>query len=150
MSLNLDPALRPRGLIYEKEYTAKPNSISMYRTSDFNMYIRPPNPDRQDEPRDDFIISGVVIVHLTKPRKVKTLRVRFLAEARLAYPGESNRHYGWRFTLTGISHADRPWEDDVIFERNLTIDDGKNGVEGWLMEAGPQRYVHPLHSAPPI
>jgi hypothetical protein len=29
----------------------------------------------------------------------------------------------------------------VIFERNLTIDDGKNGVEGWLMEAGPQRYV---------
>lgn len=88
MSLNLDPALRPRGLIYEKEYTAKPNSISMYRTSDFNMYIRPPNPDRQDEPRDDFIISGVVIVHLTKPRKVKTLRVKFLAEARLAYPGE--------------------------------------------------------------
>ncbi|KAJ9111408.1 hypothetical protein QFC19_001177 [Naganishia cerealis] len=85
------------------------------------MYIRPPNPENQNEPRDDFIISGVVIVHLTKPRKVKALRVKFLAEATLAYP-------------------DRPWEADVIFERNLTIDDGKNGVEGVYMEAGPQRF----------
>jgi hypothetical protein len=88
MSLNMASAHRPRGLIYEKEYTAKPNSISMYRTSDFNMYIRPPNPDQEDQPRDDFIISGVVIVHLTKPRKVKALRVSFMAEARMAYPGE--------------------------------------------------------------
>jgi hypothetical protein len=88
MFINSGPAVRPRGLIYDKEYTTKPNSISVYRTSDFNMYIRPPHPDRQDEPQDDFIISGVVIVHLMKPRKVKTLQVRFLAEARLAYPGE--------------------------------------------------------------
>jgi hypothetical protein len=36
---------------------------------------------------------------------------------------------------------DRPWEDDVIFQRDLTLDDGKGGVEGWLMEAGPQRLV---------
>ncbi|KAJ9114666.1 hypothetical protein QFC22_005542 [Naganishia vaughanmartiniae] len=86
------------------------------------MYIRPPNPENHGEPRDDFIISGVVIVHLTKPKKIKALRVRFLAEATLAYP-------------------DRPWESDIIFERNLTIDDGKNGVEGVYMEAGPQRYV---------
>lgn len=88
MAFNLNLIRRPRGFTYEKEYTAKPNSISVYRTSDFNTYIRPPHPDRQDEPRDDFIISGIVIVHLTTPRKVKTLRVKFLAEARLAYPGE--------------------------------------------------------------
>lgn len=89
MSLNMTGPVRPRGLIYEKEYTAKPNSISVYRTSDFNMYIRPPNPENHGEPRDDFIISGVVIVHLTKPKKVKALRVKFVAEATLAYPGRS-------------------------------------------------------------
>lgn len=140
MSLNMAQPVRPRGLIYEKEYTAKPNSISVYRTSDFNMYIRPPNPDHQDQPRDDFIISGVVIVHLTKPRKVKALKVKFVAEARLAYPGQCFAAIHDDLDAEILArYTDRPWEDDVIFERDLTIDDGKNGVEGMLMEAGPQR-----------
>ena len=79
------------------DFTTRPNSISIVRTSDFNHYIQPPtsNPtsssaleDGQQPPRDDFVLTGFVVVNLTKPKRARSLKVSFVAEVRLAYPGE--------------------------------------------------------------
>lgn len=69
------------------DFHTRPNSINIVRTSDFNHYIQPPA--SPGEPRDDFIVTGFVIIHLTKPRLAKALKLRFIAEVRLAYPGKS-------------------------------------------------------------
>mgnify|MGYP006950204451 CR=1 FL=1 len=87
--------LHLKGALPQDAYFNNPSSISIYRTSDLIAFVRPPNPEgrivgeQQEEPNDDCIITGVVIVHLTQPRKVAALRVRFLALCRLAFPSES-------------------------------------------------------------
>jgi hypothetical protein len=72
------------------DFTTRPNSIAIVRTSDFNHYIQPPGDNVQDSqvPRDDFVLTGFVVVNLTKPRRAMSLKVSFVAEVRLAYPGE--------------------------------------------------------------
>lgn len=78
------------------DFTTRPNSIAIVRTSDFNHYIQPPKSNAngdvegyEGEPRDDFVLTGFVVVNLSKPRRAMSLKLRFVAEARLAYPGES-------------------------------------------------------------
>lgn len=93
MSLAFLPAPRPAGVVHD--FQSKPNTITIVRTSDFNQYIRPPTNDT--EVREDFVLTGFVIVHLREARKAKELKIRFVAEARLAYPGEleeRHRHAG--------------------------------------------------------
>jgi hypothetical protein len=86
--------LHLKGLLPQDAYLNNPNAISIYRTSDLIALVRPPNPEgqiegqQQEEPNDDCLITGVVIVHLTQPRKVAALRVRFVALCRLAFSGE--------------------------------------------------------------
>lgn len=90
------------------DFTTRPNSIAIVRTSDFNHYIQPPTPAQASEevPRDDFVLTGFVVVNLSKPRRAMSLKLRFVAEARLAYPGESTLCYamsigiGWRVVLS--------------------------------------------------
>lgn len=111
-----------------REVHTKPNTISIFRTSDLNNYVRPPVPREtgSDEdtqpPRDDFWISGVVIVHFAKRRRVRGLQVRFVAEATLAWP-------------------DRPWEECILLERTLKIgfDDDQRGM---ILEPGPQKFAY--------
>lgn len=88
--------LHCRGLLPHDAYLNNPNSISIYRTSDLIAFVRPPVPqelkdvERQEEPNDDCIVTGVVIVHLTQTRRVVALRVRFVALCRLAFPSGSS------------------------------------------------------------
>lgn len=87
--------LHLKGLLPQDAYLNNPNAISIYRTSDLIALVRPPNPEgqiegqQQEEPNDDCLITGVVIVHLTQPRKVAALKVRFVALCRLAFSSES-------------------------------------------------------------
>ena len=69
------------------DFTTRPNSIAIVRTSDFNHYIQPPSGIDVEVPRDDFVLTGFVVVNLSKPRRAMSLKLRFVAEARLAYPG---------------------------------------------------------------
>lgn len=57
-----------------ESYTTKPNSLKVVRTSDYLQYIKPP-PKREtdydfERPREDFLVEGLVVVNLTKRRKV--------------------------------------------------------------------------------
>jgi hypothetical protein len=92
--------LHCRGLLPQDAYLNNPNSISIYRTSDLIAFVRPPNPqgdvEQQEEPNDDCIVTGVVIVHLTQPRRVMALRVRFVALCRLAFPSECGIELAYR------------------------------------------------------
>jgi hypothetical protein len=91
--------LHCRGLLPHDAYLNNPNSISIYRTSDLIAFVRPPVPqelkdEEQEEPNDDCIVTGVVIVHLTQTRRVMALRVRFVALCRLAFPSKSRMQRG--------------------------------------------------------
>ena len=72
------------------------NTISIVRTSDFVQYVRPPPPgvplDQYTLPgstRNDCILSGLVIVHLSKPKRARHLLVEHITTARL--PGTSRQ-----------------------------------------------------------
>ncbi|KAJ9107630.1 hypothetical protein QFC21_001090 [Naganishia friedmannii] len=131
--------LHCRGYLPKDAYLNNPNSISIYRTSDLIFFVRPPNPDAdlddglEKEPNDDCILTGVVIVHLTQPRRVQALRVRFVTLCRLAFPNKAV-------------------EDDVLFETQVSIQNDVDPSEGFIIEPGPQRFefslVLPAHIAP--
>ncbi len=120
--------------------------MAIFRTSDYNVYIRPPpSLDFQYDhtrPRDDFVISGVVMVNLTKPRRVLGLKVRFLCEAKLAFPSEwgSLIHSLFRkaeFSCFIFRNSARPvLDEEILVERVLELGDSS---EGMLLEAGLQR-----------
>ncbi len=103
--------------------STKPNTITVLRTSHYNGFVHPDPPDRTGQsyalasPRRDYVLTGLVVVNLAKTRRAKKLVVRFVCEARLAFP-------------------DQEWEDDVIYERTLEIGDEADGL---LLEPGPQR-----------
>ncbi len=103
----------------------KPNTLTVIRTSDYNGWVHPDAPEdyvgsyENRSPRRDYVLTGIVVVHLAKRRRAKKLVVKFVCEARLAFPNQI-------------------LEDDVIFEKALEIGDG---VEGLLLDAGPQRWV---------
>jgi hypothetical protein len=68
------------------DFETSPDTITIVRTSDFNHYIEPPR-----EPgsiRNDLIMTGFVIVHMSKLCRARKLSVRFLTETTLAFPGE--------------------------------------------------------------
>jgi hypothetical protein len=83
-ALALFPLPRPTGKVLDFE--TSPDTITLVRTSDFNCYIEPPS--QPDTIRQDSIITGLVVVHLSRPCKARRLSVRFVAEATLAFPGE--------------------------------------------------------------
>lgn len=67
-----------------------PNTINIVRTSDFVQHVRPPPPgvplDQYTLPgstRNDCILSGLVIVHLSKPKRARFLQVEHITTARL-------------------------------------------------------------------
>lgn len=72
-------------------FTTRPGTLAIVRTSDFNHYIKPPR--TPEEIRDDFVLTGSVVVHLKEARRVKQMTIRFVAEARLAYPSRSTYLY---------------------------------------------------------
>ena len=75
---------RPKGKVLDFE--TKPDTITIVRTSDFNHYVEPPSEPGQI--RKDLVVTGFVIVHMSKPCRARKLSVRFLAEVTLAYPGQ--------------------------------------------------------------
>jgi len=83
-SLCLFPLPKPTGRVLDFE--TSPDTITVVRTSDFNHYIEPPS--EPDSIRKDLIMTGFVVVHMSKPCRARRLRVRFVAEATLAFPGE--------------------------------------------------------------
>lgn len=115
MSTLTDPEELARG--------TKPNTLTVLRTSDYNGWVHPDPPEdyvgsyENRSPRTDYVLTGVVIVHLAKPRRAKKLVVKFVCEARLAFPNQM-------------------LEDDVIYEKALEIGDE---VDGLRLDAGPQR-----------
>jgi hypothetical protein len=143
--------LHCRGYLPKDAYLNNPNSISIYRTSDLIFFVRPPNAgvdldsELEKEPNDDCILTGVVIVHLTQPRRVRALRVRFVTLCRLAFPSKCTIFSGLSsFTLRLLSwySLDKAVEDDVLFETQVSIQNDVDAEEGFVIEPGPQRRVH--------
>lgn len=67
-----------------------PNTINIVRTSDFVQHVRPPPPGVQldqytavGSTRNDTVLSGLVIVHLAKPKRARYLLVEHITTARL-------------------------------------------------------------------
>ena len=67
-----------------------PNTINIVRTSDFVQHVRPPPPGVPPDQytalgstRNDCILSGLVIVHLSKPKRARYLHVEHITTARL-------------------------------------------------------------------
>lgn len=115
-SLSLFPLPKPTGRVLD--FKTSPDTITVVRTSDFNHYIEPPNPSEPEQIRKDLVMTGFVIVHMSRACRARRLRVRFVAEATLAFPGKR-------------------WEDDVIYERTLEMD-GPTGEDGISLDAGQQ------------
>ena len=111
--LALFPAPVPTGKVLD--FTTPPDTITVVRTSNLNHYIQPPS--TPSSIRKDLTMTGVVVVNLSKPARARKLRVSFVAEAVVAFPG-------------------RRLEDDVIFERTLEMEGSDE--EGILLQAGPQ------------
>jgi hypothetical protein len=65
------------------------NTITVLRTSDYSQFVRPPTADQPT--REDFLLTGLVIVHLDRARCVKALSLRFVTEVILRGPGEYRR-----------------------------------------------------------
>jgi hypothetical protein len=63
----------------------RPNTITILRTSDYSQFIRPPT--REDPIREDFVLTGIIVVHLDSARLARELRLQFVAEVRLSHPG---------------------------------------------------------------
>jgi hypothetical protein len=101
-SLSLFPLPRPTGRVLD--YETSPDTITVVRTSDFNHYIEPPS-----EPgaiRKDLVMTGFVVVHTSKPCRARRLRVRFVAEATLAFPGASSWGPTTSTTTTTTTYSD--------------------------------------------
>lgn len=81
--LSLFPLPRPTGNVLD--FVTSPDSITIVRTSDFNHYIEPPADPGQI--RKDLVMTGFVVVHMSRKVRARRLRVRFVAEATLAFPG---------------------------------------------------------------
>lgn len=70
--------------------TTNPNTINIVRTSDFVQHVRPPPPGipldqytAVGSTRNDCVLSGLVIVHLSKPKRARYLQVEHITTARL-------------------------------------------------------------------
>lgn len=78
------PAFPTSGTIYSSNN--KPDTMSIIRTSDYSQYIFPPSTNT--EYRQDVVVTGLIVIRLKAARRIRELKVRFVAEATLAYPGE--------------------------------------------------------------